>query len=753
MFDFLLKYPLDYFLRGELVLQWSFAIYAFSVLIVAAVVAIGSGYFKKEIAPPTADRTALWALRTALLGLLLFVLLDPRLVVETDDPVQGHVAVLIDDSLSMRIPDMNGEARSKFILRAFTPGTGSLATEMEHRVDARYLKFSNHVEPIVRGEQLRFAGTSSNLGQALDSIARSPDIDSLAAVVVVTDGAFEYGPALEGAVQTLSALGIALHAIGVGSEKWSTDLEILAGPLPRRLLRGDKVEADVTVRHSGLAGRTVSLVAEEESVIVYEQPLILPADGQPVSLRVPLSFNEAGPRRIMFRIEPQADEIMAENNTDQRTVDVRGDPIRVLHVEGEPRFEVKFLRRAVSADDGIHLVSLIRTAEHKYYRLGIDDADELAKGLPGTEEAWFKYDAVVIGSIGNELLDEVQQARLREFVARRGGGLLMLGGRRAFSEGGYADSTLARLAPVVLPAEASAFRARIPVRPSSNSLGHPLLRLTDSNHENTSWERLPPLTVLNPIRRAKPGAVMLLEGRDSAGEPLVVLAWQRYGRGTVAAFPVLDSWRWQMHVDIPLEDQTHEHLWRNLLRHLARPAEGRLRLKAEPPIAAAGEKIFIEAEVLDADFHPLKDAIVTLEAISPDGEVKSLALERALNRDGFYQTSIVARALGRHEFRLKLDQENEDPIETQASVEVSGVGREFHSAQLDAQRLERIAANTGGRFLRAEDAEKIVLDIDDTTTTVRVERRLPLWDAPALLIALMGLACIEWVWRRRRGMA
>jgi uncharacterized membrane protein len=748
-----LKYPPELYARGTLELQWPLGAYVAAALSIAILVALASGYAGPGSPRRRFDRAGLWGTRAALLALLLFVLLDPRLVVDTDEPVRGHVTVLIDDSLSMRIRDLDGAARADFVEEVFAPGSGKLAAALERRFDTRYFRFSGSVEPLAPGEAPGFAGAHSDLAQALHWAAGAPDTGTLAAIVVVTDGAVGDSRALNDAVRALKASGVTLHAVGVGAERLAKDVEVADVHLPRRMLRGDAADAEVTITHRGLAGQTVTLVAEEESIIVRRQSLVLPHGDQPVSLRVPLEFNDAGPRRVSFRIAPQPGEVVSENNVIHRAVDVRGGPVRILHMEGEPRFEVKFLRRAVAGDDAVQLVSLVRTAENKYYRLGIEDADELAEGLPATDEALFRYDAVVIGSVGNELLDDGQQARLREFVARRGGGLVLLGGRRAFAEGGYSHSTLAGIAPVVLPAAASAYRASVPVRPSARHVDHPLLRVSGENRAAAAWKRLPPLTVVNPIRRAKPGAMTLLEGDDGSGEPLVILAWQRYGRGNVAAFPVRDSWRWQMHADIPLEDLTHERLWRNLLRHVARPAGGRARLDAGPAEAAPGERIALEAELFDARYRPMDIENATLEAVTPLGDVERIVLERALQRSGLYRSSYTVRDIGRYEFRLALDGADGQTIQAQASVEVSGAGREFHSAELDVARLSRIAEDTGGRFLRAAEAEALIRAIDDTTAAVRVEKRLPLRDAPVFLAALLMLACLEWVWRRRRGLA
>ena len=62
----------------------------------------------------------------------------------------------------------------------------------------------------------------------------------------------------------------------------------------------------------------------------------------------------------------------------------------------------------------------------------------------------------------------------------------------------------------------------------------------------------------------------------------MVLAYQRYGAGKAIAFPVQDSWQWQMHADIPLEDQTHETFWRRLLRWLVDGVPERLTVVGRP---------------------------------------------------------------------------------------------------------------------------------------------------------------------------
>ena len=59
---------------------------------------------------------------------------------------------------------------------------------------------------------------------------------------------------------------------------------------------------------------------------------------------------------------------------------------RILYVEGEPRWEYKFIRRAEDDDPTVQMVSMLRTSENKIYRQGISDPNELADGFPTRAE-------------------------------------------------------------------------------------------------------------------------------------------------------------------------------------------------------------------------------------------------------------------------------------------------------------------------------------------------------------------------------
>src|SRR5206468_1721651 len=206
-------------------------------------------------------------------------------------------------------------------------------------------------------------------------------------------------------------------------------------------------------------------------------------------------------------------------------------------------------------------------------RLNVSSPNELVDGFPKTREELFAYRGVILGSVDADSFSPDQLRMLADFVSRRGGGLMMLGGRHSFAEGGWAGTPLAEVLPVVVDTGAKTERAgyfsEVAVRPTREGATYPVTQIADSEDASVKrWSALPPLTTVNPIRSVKPGATVLLGGVDDKRSNQIVLAYQRYGRRKAVAFAVQDSWLWRMHARMAVSDTTHRTFWRRLVRWL-----------------------------------------------------------------------------------------------------------------------------------------------------------------------------------------
>ena len=149
------------------------------------------------------------------------------------------------------------------------------------------------------------------------------------------------------------------------------------------------------------------------------------------------------------------------------------------------------------------------------------------------------------------------------------------------------------------------------VHPTRAGQAHAVTQLGDTEQASADrWKTMPPLSTVNLIETIKPGATTLLSATDDRRRERVVLAYERYGRGKSVAFPVQDSWMWQMHATIRVEDQTHENFWRQLLRWLVDGVPDAVETRPLTDRVEPGQPVTLTADVVDPRFVELNDANV-----------------------------------------------------------------------------------------------------------------------------------------------
>ncbi len=761
LFSLLFKYKPFVFEKGRLLLSPSWPAVLIAVLLVAIAVPAIRRYALVGGKASPRDRKILAGIRIAVVALLVLCLMRPSLVVATAVPQQNFIGVLIDDSRSMRIADLAGQSRSAQIgewLAAESP----LLSALEERFKLRLFSFAAGSARVDGIDELSFAGHRTNLARALDRARQELASVPLSGLVVVTDGADNADAGLTEAINRLRDATIPVFAVGVGSEEFPRDIEVVRVEVPREVLQGSSVGADVVVRQRGFDGETVQLFVEDDGRILSTIDVGLPGAGESTVVRTRFLAEEAGPRLLTFRIAPAEGEMVQRNNELQSLVTVSDEQARILYFEGEPRHEVAFIRRAMHEDQNIALAVLVRSAENKFQSLIVDPDEryggeqELFGGFPRTREQLYRYSGVILGSVEAEFFTADQLRMLADFVSQRGGGLLALGGRHSFANGGYAGTAVADVLPVVLPAASEPGRfAEVGVTPTLFGRSHPAVQLANTLEESQQrWETLPPLLTVNLISRTKPGAATLLEGRsESLSDPQVVLAYQRYGAGKSIALTVTDTWQWQMHHDIPLEDQTHEMLWQQLLRWLVSDVPGQVRADLGLDRFAVGESVQVSADVFDDTYLAVNNARVIATITDPTGETSQLPLEWDVEVDGRYRGAFAATAEGYHRVVVEALRNGEPLGSDSITGEAAELTREFFGAEMNRSLLERVADETGGQFYTAATLDELPGDVafaDGGTTVTEV---LDLWDMPIFFLAFIALIGTEWSLRKLRRLA
>jgi uncharacterized membrane protein len=420
------------------------------------------------------------------------------------------------------------------------------------------------------------------------------------------------------------------------------------------------------------------------------------------------------------------------------------------------------MRKALAKNEkNLILVSALRSAEGKFYRQGVESGSELTTGFPTTDEELFTYQGVVIGSIEANFFSYDQLKNIEQFAARRGGGVLLLGGARSFDAGKYANTPIADLSPLQLNDQVEEFETQVvsnfKATLTSRGRAHAVTRLNeDRNLSAKAWEELPPISIPELLTVAKPGATIILEANNinDRNRTAPLLAEERYGRGRTMALTANDTWRWRM--ETPSQNTSHETFWRQLLRYLVAATPNQYEVAAERDVYAKGDVVVLRGEVNDKKFNPITDAQVVARITKPSGASVEVPLkinfgERQNALD--YRNEFTPDENGLYKVEMTARRGGTTLGSAQSTFLITERTREFHDAAQNVELLKRASAETGGKYFPLSKANDLLDEITllEGKNSERVSKDL--WDMPINFMLLIGLAGAEWFLRKRKGLA
>ena len=765
MFELLFKYPRAVFSKGTFVLLAGWPVWLLGAGMAAAALVLAWLVWRRAHGSEKIGvirASLVWMLQAALAALLLFLLWHPALSIATLKPQQNIVAVLLDDSASMAVADEGGSARKDRSLAVLNSG---LMNDLQAKFQVRIYKMSDHLDRIDKLEQVSAQAPVTHIGPSLKQVVEDASGLPIGAVVLLSDGADNSGGVDLETISEFRRQRIPVHTIGFGREKMAHDLEITDVELAQRTIPNSRLAATVHFHQAGYAGQKVRINVSNGSKVLASQEVTLKADG--VEQVEPVLFNvgDAGVKTVEVSIAALANEENPRNNRLTRLINVDQRKPRILYFDGEPRWEFKFLKRAVEDDANIQVETMLRTTENKIYRQFGACADkqssagvchELEDGFPTKVEDLFRFDALILGSVDAPYLKPQQQDLIRQFVDRRGGGLLLLGGKDSLADGGWGKSPLKDLLPTVLPdtdkGHATFFRVGADVELTKAGRESLITRIEENPDKNVErWKKLPYIMNFQNPGQPKPGATVLAESipKEGGGGRLPLLIVQNFGRGRTAIFATGGSWRWQMLQ--PTADMSHETFYRQLLRWLVNDTPRRVTGVTPKQLLADETGVKLRAEVRDTTYLPAGDATVEAHIIGPDGITESLDMRPEPIEQGVYSADWTTPKPGSYlvDVVAKRGQEElgHDPLTFRRE---DGVAENFHVEQ-NRELLEKLSSETGGRYYKPNEAARLGKDISYSEAGITVRETRDLWDMPAIFLAIVLIRAAEWLLRRKWG--
>lgn len=742
--------------------------YLFFLFIVLIIIGVWFTYFKTTRQLSMGWKSFFVGVRSCVLIILLFCLLRPVINTLQVSSQETYLGVLIDDSQSMSIEDVEGNiTRRAAVEEALFDG--GLLDELSNSFQVRSFRFDKETQRIAGIDNLSEEGTASSIGQALSYVNDQLNGLPLGGLVLISDGAdnSDVDPVI--AAQDFGVRQIPIFTLGVGQENIPQDIGIVDVSAAKTVLEGSVFTVEVAVNHQGYEGQEIELSINDGEIMVVSDVVTLGAEG--VTRRFELELTPERPELIVYdlNVELQSDEIIGENNSYSFLVDnTEKAPLDILYLEGHPRNEYKFIRRALEGDNSLRLATYLQTGPEKYYRQGIESPTELSSGFPTDKEELYQYEAIILGDIEESFFNADQLQMIEDFVAERGGGFLMSG----MVDEDFVSTPIADMLPIslveenFLPAHLRGGLRRgehltgelYYPRVTNNGEFSPLLRLASEDAENRRlWQQLPELQGIYVTGRIKPGATVLVEHPllQYQNQAIPVIASQRYGSGRSISVATASTWRWQMM--LPSGDQSHETLWRQLLRWLSVSAPERISIDFDREFYNVGDEVNVTATVLNDEYEPDNDATLWMQTEDPLAALTDIPMEWDIEKDGVYRSSFTVEEEGVYSMLIDVasaaGNAAADGSEKRAAFVVTPSLREYTNAEMDSGLMARIAEASGGAFFNLADSTDIVSAIEFTPNAYSREIQIDLWDRPWLLALLISLLCLDWIARRMKGLS
>ena len=759
-------------------------------------------------------RGAMALVRLAAVAVVAFLLLRPVLVREHHDTRRRSVAVLVDASQSMdnRDPRPNtadqGRAAIAFGLVPADKGlpdapASAAVPEKPRRVEVAraaltnpalnlFERLKNGTGPLeVSTFGSRRAGRETGdlawlkelngtepqtalVDAAMELVGRDPN-DLPAGIVVVTDGrenASRRG--LDDLARECSRLGVPLHVYGVGSSAFG-QLQLKDVAVNDTLFVDDTVSVPVRYRLAGVTNAKVEVVVkfgDREVSRKSDDPAPVGDDLRETLSFVPTKADAASAKQelTVTVTVTSGTGANAEVLTDTLTKPVRvvDRKLKVLVVDSLPRFDFRFLQRALLRDRRVQASFYLTEADRSALKSGRPWLPGFPIGRDEFRKDLFEYDLLILGDLPGPFWTPDQQEVISEFVAE-GGGLIHLAGRLhapgEWGRGPIADVLPVEVDQVRFPTDAvqrpSPFRPRV----APAAIRSPVLSLEDDPAANLRrWQTLPPLYWHYPVTKLKPAAEVFLthpEKKLADGKPMPVLAGHYYGKGYVLFVGSDETWRWRFNA----ADKYFGRFWSQAVYVAGVPRTAgtkltQLSLDVTDPVQGKTGQLF--ARLFTKDFKPVtadevEGRLVKTDAGADERDANTpvkLTAQRGPDGQptGEYVATLPFNRTGR--FALSVQSDREDPG-TSATLDYRVTlppDHELAPGPMAEGELRKLAEATGGAFYREEDLHKLPDAVKPQYVPVTFRTETILWNRWAMIV-LVGLLTLEWVVRKFNGLS
>jgi hypothetical protein len=705
------------------------------VLLVLAATAISILFYRYTLPPiPRTTRIVLIVLRASALSLLLILLFEPILRLVFSSTVPPTLAVLVDDSKSMRIIDRLGDRSES--LHSLLGGDGFHA--LSSKIDLRRYTFGTHLKErgALSADSLQLNEDATDMSSALHSLAEAKDRNNLHAALLITDGSYNVG---QNPLYEALQLGFPLYTVGVGDSSEQKDILITKVLANDRVYNESRATVDVTIKSSGFRDEKVEVTLNDGTKELDRKVLVLGEGTREYPVQLSYVPEGEGTKKLSVRISTLPGELTTNNNQKTFFVRVLKSKLRVLMIAGMPSPDLSIIKQTLAEEKNISVRSFTQKMQGGFYE------GPLVAALTDST------DCLVLVGFPTSSTNAATLDLLRAATSQHKTPLFFVNGKM------LDDAKLKSLTPDLpfTTVSISSQEQYVFFQPSDAQKGNPILRLGDTEAADV-WSRLPPVFGTLTVYKAKPEATVLGFRKIQnvvLTEPLILT--RNVNRQKSLAILGYGLWRWRLMTQATSATEgLLSAFLANSIRWLTTRDDDRpVKVTPSKDAFTHGEPVEFAGQVYDASAQAVENAQLRV-TVERDGAQSELPL-RPIG-SGRYEGSIEGLQEGDYTFRAQAQADGRQLGEDKGRFSVGGLDLEFQDTRMNATLLHQLAYRTGGRFFSPKELGELTSELAAQSAFVPREvtrtKDLELWSWQYTLAAIILLLGVEWLIRKRRGM-
>ena len=690
--------------------------------------------------------------------LLLVYLSGPVIESSHEDHVADQVIILLDRSGSMitvDVPTPAGNVISRdeqlsTILATTEPWQEISRDRIVDWIGFHGYGFSLHDMVIEEQPLPPPGGSTTDIPHSITQFSDVNSMNPVSAIIILSDGRSAQ-PVPRGFTTNLRSRGIPIFSIPLGSDGNGADVGIQSTRAPEFAYVGDKVPIIVNLEHNfdstQQGGGEIILrsrdTGEELDRVVF--------DGDQSEYTLVGEPRFQGDAHWVVELIPDGDDLVSMNNTSDLQIELVDQPLRVLYIDGHPRWEYRYLKNLLIREQSIDSSIMLLSADLDYAQEG----NRPITRLPSTRSEFLDFDVIIIGDLPASTLSREQQETIDDLIVEGELGIAWIGGAK-WTPQSWDTSILSNTLPFKASISPDVFNQPTHMKPTDEALRLGVLQIGDRDetiwedvlsNESVPWSAFQWMQRIDP-ESWKPTTQVLASVVETTSNPSTehpVLLAMRYGAGRSIYITTDEIWRWRH----GRGERLYEQFWIQIIRSLARTGMNQvdtgIHLDISPPLVEVGDPQRIRLDIFDEAILKSVEEIIQLEVTTTSGDVQELELLRDGPGNNTWSTTWIPMNAGRLTMKPLLSTSSDGT--SRESTVIDPVG-EMANPATHHELLRELAVETGGAVVLPTELDTLPSLVPDRSINTIHVRQQTIWDNIWLLLVPMALLGLEWSGRR-----